>query len=319
MAKGAEMTKGTVLRASGALRHVEHLATLDLEPHIAIPEMLRTLNSVVPGAKTGFFWLNQHGNVVDAYHADVSDPVPSLSDNGDGVRVHLTANDRLLAVLAVHRAAPLVERDRRVFRAAAPSLRRALRNDARVGERFDASPERTGVLTATADGRLVGADAHALLLVAEMDGRPLLGKDIAALHSGERLPSVIAELCHRHTARPGSAIILNRTSRWGAYRAQLFAQHAEQSAASHHVIVISKHLPHRVGLMRTIGTLDLSPRERQVAFQLGIGADASQGAAALGVSIATWRSYVKRVYLRLDVSDRFELFSRLNPPTMQPA
>ena len=42
--------KTGVMRASGALRHIEHLETLSLDPYIAIPEMLRTLHDVVPDA-----------------------------------------------------------------------------------------------------------------------------------------------------------------------------------------------------------------------------------------------------------------------------
>ena len=310
------MMGSAVMRASGALRHIEHLAALGLAPHIAIPEMLRTLNTVVPGARAGFYWVNGQGDVIDAYHADVADPIPFGSDDRDGVRVHLSADDRRLGVLSVRRASPLAERDRRVFRAAAPSLRRALGNDAPASERFDALPERTGVLTISAEGKLISADARALLLVAEMDGRPMLGRDIEHLRPGDALPFFFSELRRRYAASPAKIAALHKISRWGAYRAQLFAQLADGDTAPHHVIVISKHLPHRVGLMRILGMLDLSPRERQVAFQLGIGADANAGAMALGVSLTTWRSYVKRVYLRLEVNDRFGLLGRLHRSAM---
>lgn len=301
-----------VMRASGALRHAEHLATMDLDPHVAIPEILHTLNTVVPGARAGFFWVGGDGSVVDACHAGAIDAAPLVASTQNGLRVDLKASDTVRAVLSVRRSVPLAERERRLYRAALPSLRRALGNHAPVVEHFDPVPETTGVLTTTADGRLIGAGPAALLMVAEMDGRPLVGNDVPGIRLGERLPSFIADLCTRRAAHPTASAILHKTSRWGAYRAEIHAQLADGAAPSHAVVVIAKHLPHRIGLMRRLKMLDLSPRERQVAFELGIGADAAQGAVALGVSIATWRSYVKRVYSKLGVRDRIEVFAALN-------
>lgn len=304
--------KSATIRTSGVLRHIEHLASLNLDPHIAIPEMLRTLSKVMPAADADFYWVGAGGEVLDAWRPDAAARASAVPGDGDLFRVHLAAKGLPQALLAIRRPAALAERERRLFRAAAPSLQRALAARATVQERFDDLPERTGVLTVTADGRLIGNDPHALLLVAEMDGRPLVGTGVAVCSPGERLPSFIADLCSRNAARPGQVPDLHRVTRWGAYRARVFAQYGGADHAAHHVVVISKHLPQRVGLMRTLETLDLSPRERQAAFQIGIGADAAQGAAALGVSLATWRSYVKRVYLRLDVRDRLELFTLLN-------
>lgn len=304
--------KSATLRASSALRHIEHLSTLRLDPHIAIPEMLRTLHRVVPAAEWDFRWIDDRGRVLDSCRPDAAAAAQGATgDERAALRVNLGASGRPRAVLTVHQAAALAERGRRLFRAATPSLERALDGGQLVEEAFDEAPERTGALTVSAGGRLVSADRHVLLMVAEMDGRPLVGGEVATCRPGEHLPAVVADLCRRPSSPAPRPV--ERVTRWGAYRAQLFAQHAADDAPAGAVIVISKHLPRRVRLMRTLETLDLSPRERQVAFQLGLGADTGKGAAAMGVSVATWRSYVKRVYVRLDVRDRLELYARLNP------
>lgn len=303
------------MRVSGALRHIEHIATLRLAPHVAVPEMLRALDGLVPGARSGFFWVDGGGAVLDAWLPGV-DPVPRGPEGGGtgallrcdregGVELNVRVGDRLCAVLAVRRP-QLGERDRRLLRAVAPAFSRALAAVPRPAGAIDDVPDRTGVLIADAEGRLISAGPGALRLLAEMDGRPLV-TDAPDPAPGDRLPPFAADLV-RAAAR-ASVATLQKLSRWGAYRAQAFAQGGPGAAVA---VVIAKHLPGAVRLVRRLEALDLSPRERQVAFQLGLGVDAAEGARALGVSAATWRSYVKRVYQRLEVSDRVELFARLN-------
>ena len=309
------------MRVSGALRHIEHIATLQLGAHVAIPEMLRALDVVVPSARAGFFWMGEDGAILDAYvpraHVAHRRP-PAIIDPGallrcdrdGGVQLNVRVGERLRAVLAVRRiaqAAPITERDRRLLRATVPAFTKALAAPASLTARFDEVPDRTAALAAGTDARLVSADADAMQLLDEMDGRPLVDGG-ATIEPGAPLPAFVADLV-RAGAHPADSApaILQRISRWGAYRARAFPQDGAGV-----VVTVAKHLPATVRVVRTLEQLDLSPRERQVAFQLGIGADAGEGAAALGVSVATWRSYVKRVYQRLDVRDRLGLFARLN-------
>ena len=199
-----------------------------------------------------------------------------------------------------------------MLRALAPHFGRALDASTVTRSDCDAVADSVGVLVASGDGRMVSADPQARQLLVEMMDQPLTDAALSQLRQ-DRLPDFLSDFLRRHAHCAGADVTLERRSRWGVYRARTFPQTAGDalSAPSTHAILLSRHLPHTVRIMRAVEQLDLSPRERQTAFHLASGADAALGAAALGVSISTWRSYVKRLYQRLDINDRFALIGRL--------
>ena len=320
------------MRISNALRHIEHIASLSLAPHIAIPEMLRTVHGIVPEAQSGFFWVGAHGEVLDAYAPAAGDLAPGCArsdrvgypalrfEDECGFHVTVSTDGRRRAVLMmrrVSRATPFTERERRILVALAPCFGRALA--APPGQRTDLDDvaDRIGVVVASGDGRLVSADAHARQLLIEMLDQPLTAAALSAVEQ-DLLPPFLADFVRHQRRAPATApTSLQRASRWGVYRARAFPQlqTADEAAPQTHAILLSRHLPRTIRIMRAVERFDLSPRERQAAFQLGVGADAASGAMALGVSVATWRSYVKRVYQRLDVNDRIGLMQRLQQAT----
>ena len=323
------------MRISNVLRHIEHLASLSLAPHIAIPEMLRGVHDIVPGAQSGFFWVGARGEVLDAYAPVAGDldpgctrddrveragcPALSLNEEG-GFHVTVRTDGQRRAVLTmrrVNRATPFTERERRILVALAPCFGRALAAPPGLRTDFDDVADRIGVVVATGDGRLVSADAHARQLLIEMLDQPLTAAALSAVEQ-DLLPPFLADFVRHQRRAPATApSSLQRASRWGVYRARAFPQlqTADDAAPQTHAILLSRHLPRTIRILRAVERFDLSPRERQAAFQLGVGADAASGAMALGVSVATWRSYVKRVYQRLDVNDRIGLMQRLQQAT----
>lgn len=68
-------------------------------------------------------------------------------------------------------------------------------------------------------------------------------------------------------------------------------------------------------------SLNLSPRQAQIVTLLLEGHKTFSVATALGISPDTVRAHLRRLYLKLDISDRLELmtccvreFRRLDPP-----
>jgi len=306
------------VRLANTVRHLEHIAALPLGPHIAIPEMLRTLDTVWPGSASGFFWVDPRGSIVDVYAPGENAPVaPSLAcqgllhdDRAAGVQLNLTVAGRLRGVLSLRSrsaTAAFSERDRDTLRAIVPAFQSALEAKGDLEMAFDEAPEATSVVVITPSGKWVSVGSGALQLLAQMDGQSVVSP---TLNLTSRVPSFLADLAA--PKRAAASPILQKVTRWGCYRARAIAQSnvsAGEEATT--AVIVTKHLPTPVRTLRALGRCDLSPRERQVAFQLASGIDAASAAAALDVSLVTWRTYVKRVYQRLDVRGRLDLLARI--------
>lgn len=55
------------MRSSEAIRYCRHVAALGLSPHVAIAEIMRSLNHAVPAAHYTMFWSDRSGRPVDLY------------------------------------------------------------------------------------------------------------------------------------------------------------------------------------------------------------------------------------------------------------
>jgi DNA-binding CsgD family transcriptional regulator len=59
------------MRPSEAVRHIQHVASMGLAPHVTIPVMLDAIGDVVPTKQVPFFWGNQEGKITDFICKDV--------------------------------------------------------------------------------------------------------------------------------------------------------------------------------------------------------------------------------------------------------
>jgi hypothetical protein len=60
------------MRSSEAVRHIQHVASMGLAPHVAIPVMLKTMQHVVPARHVPFFWANSEGIITDFCPGEIS-------------------------------------------------------------------------------------------------------------------------------------------------------------------------------------------------------------------------------------------------------
>lgn len=182
--------------------------------------------------------------------------------------------------------------------------------------RADDTKERSGAIVADTSGAILSTSGDAVPLMLKLTGRAF-SPDMRPEATSMRLPAPLAELARRHVClrrgAGGGPAVIERSNRWGTFRARAYSQRAQGGGSDPEtlVIVLSHHLPRTVRLARQLAAFDLSPRERQVAFHIGLGDDADAGVAKLGVTISTWRSYVKRIYQRLDIRSRGEFHALL--------
>lgn len=205
--------------------------------------------------------------------------------------------------------------ERRLLYALAPHFLHAL--DAPTAELGapDETEEQSASLVVAADGCLLSASTDALQMLSVMAGHPFIAQGWGPASLEGALP-ILSELLQLHQrigkGQLSPPLRLERATRWGLFRAKAYAQRPLDGRAGELLtVVVSRHLPRVVRLTRRLAALDLSPREREVAFRLAKGASADASASALGVSITTWRSYVKRVYHRLGVAGRGEFHALL--------
>jgi DNA-binding NarL/FixJ family response regulator len=66
--------------------------------------------------------------------------------------------------------------------------------------------------------------------------------------------------------------------------------------------------------LRDTGTVQLTPREREVAELVAGGRTSREAASALGVSVRTVENMLQRVYTKLDIQDRASLIDMLAAP-----
>ncbi|WP_419807813.1 response regulator transcription factor [Sphingomonas sp.] len=352
------------MRASAAVKHIQHVASLGLDSQIAIPEMLRVVDAVVPGAFNSFFWVDDAGGLTNAYTPVVImsalevfsigyDRLPAgeptfdriLSERreiGGAQRLHgahdfsrsvlvnevwrpygigcgldlvLRDRGRPLGLLFVNREAKhsrFTAAEARALAALAPHFTHALTAHPKPPSSTPGQgEERSGVVVAHADGSIASFSADAPVLMFELNDRqPWPG--VRPLDAPVSVPPPLLELLRRlariRTGAPSAPATIDRRTRRGLFRARAYPQAGGDLC----VFTLTQQLPAEIRMVRHLAGLDLSPRERQVAYHLGMGSDADGGAQALGVSIATWRSYVKRIYERLEIGSRVELHTLLD-------
>jgi hypothetical protein len=59
------------MRSKEGVRHIQHIASMGLAQHVAIPAMVDALHDVVPANQFPFCWTNEDGMVADFYGPDV--------------------------------------------------------------------------------------------------------------------------------------------------------------------------------------------------------------------------------------------------------
>jgi hypothetical protein len=78
------------MRSSEAVRHIQHIASMGLAPHVAIPVMLDAIPHVTYTNQTPFFWANSDGVITDFIGRDIP---PHTLESGMMLNRHNTPDD----------------------------------------------------------------------------------------------------------------------------------------------------------------------------------------------------------------------------------
>lgn len=173
------------------------------------------------------------------------------------------------------------------------------------------------ILLCDQQGRIVemGPNARKLLLYAG-NGQIAPGARIASL--GDAMPESVRRVCHnlaavqagRATGVPSARL----NTPWGAFnfRAHLMGGGSSGVAAGDLLaVVIRRERPLPLQLHDRVGTLPLTPRQRQVAVRIGLGRSPESIQRDLELSAGTYRRHAEEIHGRLDVHSRAELMACL--------
>lgn len=184
------------------------------------------------------------------------------------------------------------------------------------GELRDSGEE--AALLCDREGRLVqaGGGAWQMLVFSSTDR---IGPATTIPRPGTMLSPAIQRLCRNlceiRLGRPAPAPMTRVENAWGAYRFQAHplrvGLEASPSPDDLVVVTIRREAPVELKLMERLKTLPLTPKQRQIAFRLGMGDTPDAAAQALDISRETCRSYVKQMYSRLDINNRGALMDLL--------
>jgi DNA-binding CsgD family transcriptional regulator len=175
--------------------------------------------------------------------------------------------------------------------------------------------EDAAALLCDLNGRLVSAGGFALQLLQEAARLPLApGAPLA--RPGDLLPEPIRRACASLAAiadgRPANAPAVTLGGPMGAIKAQVYPLGDDGAGGPLVVAHLRRQTPRALRVMQRLRTSPLSARQRQAAFQVGMGRGPDEARRRLGVGRETYRDYMRQIYWRLDIESRVELAARLN-------
>ena len=231
------------------------------------------------------------------------------------------ARQRPVVILFLNRepgAPPFTPHDQRLLHMAHDSLARGLELDEAdhgwAGELLDS----TGYLVLDRQGRTSLATGDATRLLAQFCGVSFAE---GTRHLGllEHPPAALAGLVDRAARQaPGlgeAYAAAERDTPWGriAIRVQPEARtgHVTKPDGGRFVAALERRIPRQAAVARRLGDLDLTPRERELSYFIGLGLPFDRIGESMDLSTATLRSYAKSIYAKLGLEGRGGLEARL--------
>ena len=223
------------------------------------------------------------------------------------------------ALLTLGRTAeekPFSPADTRCILAVRPWILHAMDTPPR-GEVSSIETGEEAILVCDHFGRVLqmGPNARKLLLYAG-NGRIGPGAVVAGL--GDAMPETVRRVCQDMarilSGRPGQVPQARLATPFGAFR---FRAHSlgdspgQPGAEGLLAVVIRREAPLSLVLVNRVADLPLTPRQRQVAVQIGLSKLPETIQIELDLSPGTYRRHVEDIHVRLDVRSRSELMAAL--------
>ena len=172
-----------------------------------------------------------------------------------------------------------------------------------------------GLVVVDSRGTIIQGVALSLKLLA-MATRSQFSPVSPPLATGDIAPDVVMRLIERlHKVLTGHSVAVPRElveSAWGRFLLSAYTLGNEGDTLPATIGIHVRRKEHVVvKLAEAMGTLDLSPQQREVALLLAQGKSNNEISTALNVSNNTASYHVKQLFFRLDAHDRAEAVSRI--------
>lgn len=242
------------------------------------------------------------------YYHDIERPLGSHHQLdaviGDGARVYGSM------ILSRRAGRPFAAEDLRLLQRLLPWIAHALAVPWH-SEQVTADPwplPESGVLLVDERAAVQHADAIALRNLHLLADARIGGTAETGARFAKRLVDRLASLERGEEGPPPSCV---RDNAWGRFRLHAQRMHGATGVPTLVQIRIDYAAPRVVALRRLLGSLQLSPRLREVCEGLVDGRRQAEMARELDLSPATINEYVQQVYARFGVNDRPALLQAL--------
>lgn len=185
--------------------------------------------------------------------------------------------------------------------------------------------EATSFLVTDAKGAILLATDGAPALLSQYLDVPI-GPDLAFGKLLERLPPALEHLVQRlrliDSGLATKAARQVRSTRWGEISAHAYRASALPNGAQGHgqfVLVLERRPSRAAQVLGAVGRLPVAPRERHIAFLLGMEVGTAEIARRLDLTATTLRSYLRNIYDRTGAAGRDQLVALLTAGQASPA
>lgn len=183
-----------------------------------------------------------------------------------------------------------------------------------TGDAVDA----TGYLVIESGGGVAMAAGEAALLLSQFCGMPfaeghmplaLLADPPLAVRALVRRAQAIAD------GERGPPAHAERNTPWGRISLRVHPESPRPGAGSRadarHIVALERRVSRQSAVLRNIAGLEVSPRERELAYFIGLGLPFETISDRMGLTVPTLRSYAKSIYAKLGADGRSGLEGRL--------
>ena len=265
--------------------------------------------------RTGHGWGNSERLGREYFSSDIFNRLIKPFDIRHGIEATIWEHGRGLGSIVLNRAPgekPFKDEDEMRLRSLIPYIAHGLRGTRDLRGEATASGE-SGIIIVDKQDKIVTfcPEGKRLLMLATHTGIPRF--DAPSLNS-PALKHLCASLRSTLQGRPQPVPILRQRNAWGEFVLRAYPLSTEGEPDGSIAVVIERHEPLPITLMRNMRTLPMTARQREVCLLLSYGYSHSMIAQRMRVSKHTTTDYVRKIYDKLDVRSHDQLMTKIKKP-----
>jgi len=262
--------------------------------------------------RTGQGWSNTERLGREFFSSDIFNNLIKPMGMRHGIEVTIWEHGRGLGSMVLNRAPcekPFKDEDEMRLRSLIPYLAHGLRGTR--DQRGEPTPSgESGTLLVDGRDKIVQfcPEGKRLLLLAM---QPRLARRDSWSMDSSGLKQLSANLRAILRGKYQTVPVMRLRNAWGEFVFRAYPLSTDGQADGSVAIVIERHEPQPLKLMRNMNTLPLTVRQREVCLLLSYGYTRSMIAQRMAVSKHTATDYVRKIHDKLDVHNHEELMKKL--------